>query len=471
MKLKLTGAQNRVLTLPIKNPIQIKGVAGSGKTTVAVCRAKHVAASSEDLFRQTRVQIFSYNKNLVKFIRKFLVSSEERSRVSVSTIHSWAYQYLKGCDFWRTRDVASKGTTNEIILHALMTLKQQHPGRSVLLKSLEFYVQEISWMKGRRIFKKQNYLDVKRTGRGTRDRVTTEDRDLLWGVYYYYTHTMSERSIVDYDDYANIAISYIDSDPAFKQPYSHIVVDEAQDLSSSQLLLISKLVNPETNSITIVADAAQKIYKSGFSWSDVGINVRGGRSVEFKRNYRNTQQIAEAAISLLAHDPQPAEFSEHIIPEREGELPEILELHQRESQIEELLKRLDKVDLQTESFVVLHRMTKGVEAIHATLCNRGFSPVKISQSNDDLKDAGLYICTMSSIKGLECDHVVLCDLNEGVLPYSKGFAEADDEQHIITERRLLYTCMTRARKTLVMIATATPSRYLSEIESSKVRRM
>jgi len=40
-RITLKGEQKKVLFLPPTNPIQIKGVAGSGKTTVALYRAKY----------------------------------------------------------------------------------------------------------------------------------------------------------------------------------------------------------------------------------------------------------------------------------------------------------------------------------------------------------------------------------------------------------------------------------------------
>ncbi|MFO7936251.1 MAG: hypothetical protein R6V06_01420 [Kiritimatiellia bacterium] len=134
MKLVLTGEQNRVLTLPCDAPIQIKGVAGSGKTTVAVYRARHVAASFGDMLRGAKVQIFSYNKNIVKYIRKFLSSERERSIIKVSTVHSWAYQYLK------------------------------------------------------------------RTGRGTQDRVTAADRELLWDIFTQYCQEIERNRLDQCDD-------------------------------------------------------------------------------------------------------------------------------------------------------------------------------------------------------------------------------------------------------------------------------
>lgn len=74
---------------------------------------------------------------------------------------------------------------------------------------------------------------------------------------------------------------------------------------------------------------------------------------------------------------------------------------------------------------------------------------------------------MSSVKGLEFNNVFILDLNDDIIPYPPGFIEADDEFHISTERRLLYTCMTRARNKLFLFSSdkSNPSRYLKEIDA------
>ena len=74
---------------------------------------------------------------------------------------------------------------------------------------------------------------------------------------------------------------------------------------------------------------------------------------------------------------------------------------------------------------------------------------------------------MSSVKGLEFNNVIILDLNDNIIPYPPGFIEADDEFHISTERRLLYTCMTRARNKLYLFSSDkdNPSRYLKEINA------
>lgn len=48
--IELKGEQKKVLFFPVTNPIQIKGVVGSGKTTIAMYRAKHLLDTYSDLF-------------------------------------------------------------------------------------------------------------------------------------------------------------------------------------------------------------------------------------------------------------------------------------------------------------------------------------------------------------------------------------------------------------------------------------
>src|SRR5690606_32181354 len=149
-----------------------------------------------------------------------------------------------------------------------------------------------------------------RTGSGTSDRVTSSDKEVIWNGYLKYNHEIKNRGKVDFDDYAIKSLQKIEDDPFWKPPFTHILIDEAQDLNKAQILVISTLVSPETDSISIIADAAQRIFKSGFTWSEVGLNVRGGRTIEFKKNYRNSVHIARAALSLLANEEDKSEFTD-----------------------------------------------------------------------------------------------------------------------------------------------------------------
>ncbi|HQO09815.1 MAG TPA: UvrD-helicase domain-containing protein [Clostridiales bacterium] len=471
MSITLTGEQKRILTLPLVNPIQLKGVAGSGKTTVAIYRAKHLLANTDDLFRVTRVCIFSYSNSLIKYVRCIMGNDVNyQNRIQVATFHKWAYSFLWNKNFWLNHSVAKDNLICDIISACLTELRAIYPKRAILSKTPEFYKEEISWLKGRQTTSQEEYLEAKRVGRGTADRVTSQDKELLWKLYSDYCRKLKERNCVDFDDYALLVIEYLEKDTNFKPPFSHIVVDEAQDLTPAQLVVITKLVNSETNSLTIIADAAQRIYKSGFTWSGLGINIRGGRTVELKHNYRNTRQVADAAVSLLLHDPQQSDFSEHVLPERDGPKPKILFLPNGE-QKKFLIKKLKEIDFTKQSAAILHRNRQGNTNLSFDLKSAGFNPLNIIEPQvREIHSVGLYTCTMPSVKGLEFDHVFLCDMNDDLIPYPQGFSDENDELHISTERRLVYTCMTRARETLHIIYTGQPSRYLSEIDPVTVER-
>lgn len=470
--LNLTGEQRRMLTLPPNNPILIRGVAGSGKTTLAIMRAKQLAASDDDLYRQTSIHIFSYSKSLVKYIESMLGSaiSNPLSKISVSTLHSWMWHFLKNSGIFEKYKIAEDGAPEKIFCGIIESSIAKHPNNNLFKKSPTFFIQEIRWIKGSGLLERQDYLDRARTGRGTSDRVTGEDKDLIWTTYQEYLKRMQDNALIDFDDFVLHALKIIDSSSDFKPPFSHIVIDEAQDLTASQIRLMTQLVSLETKSITLIADAAQRIYKSGFSWLSVGIDIRGGgRSIELKHNYRNSRQIAEAALSLLSKDPQQEDFTSQIAPTRIGPLPTLVYASSQNNQLQYILTLIGKIDLENSCITVLHRTLSGCETLVAGLREHGVYPQVInSRTNNQIHAVGVYICTMTSIKGLECDHVVIADVNDNLIPLRAGFVEEGDELQINTERRLLYTCMTRAKSTLTMIVSGKPSRYLSEINQANV---
>src|SRR5690606_38387574 len=224
----------------------------------------------------------------------------------------------------------------------------------------------------------------------------------------------------------------------FNPPFTHIIIDEAQDLSKAQILTISKLVSSETNSISIIADAAQRIFKSGFTWREVGLTVMGGRTIAFKKNYRNTIQIAEAAKSILDNEEDNENFTEIEFSVSNGEKPIVGYFDDFDEQLSYLVDELQELQNQDNirSTIVLHRTNDGVRRIQNHLNSSGFQTqlVKSNQPVNYNSDS-IKICTMSSIKGLEFNNVFIMDLTDDVIPYPPGFNEADDEFHISTERR------------------------------------
>ena len=81
--------------------------------------------------------------------------------------------------------------------------------------------------------------------------------------------------------------------------YDAILIDEGQDFSSEWLALVSKLLNPETQSLLLVEDRAQTIYRRKRSYvQDTGLSFQG-RSKVLTINYRNTAQIVNNPMTKV----------------------------------------------------------------------------------------------------------------------------------------------------------------------------
>lgn len=484
----LIGEQKKVLFLPPIEPIQIKGVAGSGKTTVALYRAKHLIETQNNLFQETRVVIFTFNTTLTAYIEaiksqisggyqkdteEIIKRSTPGLNVQVINFHKWAYRFLASKGINAFIDFNTFKTFQHTTISKYVTkLFLANPTNNVLKKRVEFFLEEISWMKGKLFDYKNDYYNSPRTGRGTTDRVTKVDREFIWQVFEGYNKDLKDARKLDFDDYAIFCLREIEKDKTFVAPYTHIIVDEAQDLNKAQILTISKIVSDKTRSISIIADAAQRIYKSGFSWTEVGIEVRGNRTLSLKKNYRNTEAISLAAVSLLKHDPDQSEFTEAETARKGGKMPQISYFKNWTEESNHILKELRKLDYQNQLTVLLHRDWQGIRKILDFLTYHSIESEIINENAIiNFYNKKVKICTLSSVKGLEFENVFITEVNDNVIPYPSGFNDADDDIHISTERRLLYTSMTRARDLLFLSSNGKASRYLAEIDKKFVEEI
>lgn len=421
-EITLTGEQKKVLTFPFKGPVLIKGGAGSGKTLVAVARAEQM----KKVHPERKVAVFTYTKELVSGIKQMA-----QDGVVVFGFDKWVYDFLK-----KKRWVQEK-----VLQKALYNAKKMafvnDVDRAISRKSDDFYRAEISWLKGRLISSLEEYKKTPRAGRGTVDRVTKDDRELLWKMFVEYNSFLKQNQAEDWDDRVIDALEKVKA-KGFVPYFDHIVIDEAQDFSFARISLLRKLVRKETDSITIVADVAQQIYQSGFSWSDVGLNVRG-RSFEFTHNYRNTKQIAAAAYALMASEQDKTDYTNMSLPSREGEKPLVV-LNSSDGTLVQILR--DRKDRSNSVVAVPKR--RDVNKMKETLSGNGIR--------------GVHVTTYHSLKGLQFDHVYLFDLTAEYFPLSN----LDDEE-ISKTRKLIYVAMTRARKTLTMFTDSEPIQFINEI--------
>ncbi|RVC99749.1 DNA helicase, partial [Mesorhizobium sp. M7A.F.Ca.ET.027.02.1.1] len=232
-----------------------------------------------------------------------------------------------------------------------------------------------------------------------------------------------------------------------EKPFTHIVVDEAQDLGVSELRFLAAIAPDSPDALFFAGDIGQRIFQQPFSWKGLGIDVRG-RSFTLKVNYRTSQQIRQMADRLLPKTIRDVDGLEDdrrgAVSVFEGLEPTVViaddEAAERDAAAAFIRQSLedrippDQIAIFVRSSAELPRARAIAEA--AALPHRTVSSGKASDA------AAALVGTMHLAKGLEFRAVLVVACDEGVLPLAARVADVADEfeldEVIATERQLLY---------------------------------
>ncbi|MGW0684852.1 UvrD-helicase domain-containing protein [Streptomyces sp. NPDC002754] len=274
-------------------PARISGPAGTGKTVVGLHRAAHLARRTGG-----RILYVTFANNLPRVQGTFLrtMSPAVADRVEFRSLHSWAQEFLQARDV----PVRLHGDKAE----TAFSLAWKHVGRDSCLAEIDpapvYWREEIDHViKGRGITTFEEYATVPRRRR--RASLRRPHRQAVWALYEAYESLRTERGVHDFNDVLSLALA--EAVRHTGQPsYAAVVVDEVQDLTLIGVRLLHALVGDAPNGLLLVGDGQQAVYPGGFRLADAGIDIRGDRGQVLRTNYRNSKQILDAALTVVADD-------------------------------------------------------------------------------------------------------------------------------------------------------------------------
>ena len=255
-----------------------------------------------------------------------------------------------------------------------------------------------------------------------------------------------------------------------REQYGALLIDEAHDFEEDWLRLVVQMVDRNTNSLLLLYDDAQSIYRRsslGFSLSSVGVQARG-RTKILKLNYRNTHQILtfayEFAKELLQEKNSGDDQVPLIKPQAAGVDGPIPTFKQFDSLEEEASFAADCVakwhddGVPRREVAIICDARWMCKAVAERFRQRGI-PVQLLHTSARRKRYNpqgdeVVVLTRQSSKGLEFSRVILVGLGK----------LRTEPENVAEERRLLYVAMTRARECLLMTASET-NVYTRKIES------
>ena len=457
--------QRKIAYRDYNGPVLVRGGAGTGKTVVAMHRAKHLADQIEKDSTRTgqRVLLTTFTTSLAHDIEANLRTlcpthlDARPPRIEVINLDRWVSQFLKRKSF--AREVAFFGEARERLDQVWREVFDDH----ALPEGLSEPFVRAEWaqiVQAKGLIDQKAYLKASRAGRGT--PLDRKKRALLWEVFADYRARLISEGLAEPDDAYREATEILSSE-APNLPYTAVIVDEAQDMGEQAFRLIRAIV-PETpsgdrNSLFIVGDAHQRIYGRRASMSTCGINVRG-RSKRLRLNYRTTQEIRAWAVSVLEGVSvddldEGTDTLRGYVSLMRGVAPELVGCRSESEELDGLVAWVQAQppdQIQLSDIGVLCARRADADRVEAALRAAGIEAVMLQSGADDRSLPGVRITTMHRAKGLEFFAVAIPFLSEAAFPPSGALRAAvdlaDREDIVMQYRSLLHVAATRAKKAL-----------------------
>ena len=457
----LHPSQRALVERDFAGAVRVVGSAGTGKTIVALHRVVRILRADP----AARILLTTFSEPLAVALKRklqVLVADDPRlaERVVVSSFEQAAgelYALMTGRKAYLVSREKLRGILSDTAANAR---SGRYPIR-FLLSEWEHVID--AWQ----IDSAEAYALVPRMGR--KNRLGAKQREELWSIFAEVRRQVRAKALMTSADlFTSVRRHFENRDD---KPYSHVVVDEAQDLGVAELRFLKAIVPDFADAMFFAGDIGQRIFQQPFSWKGLGIDVRG-RSFTLKVNYRTSHQIRRMADSLLPDNVRDVDGEEDqrkgTVSVFDGVEPVVVIAPTPEEEIVSaatFLKGLINTGVAPSEIGIFCRSND--EIARAAKVAEAADIATISALNAAPSSEAVLVGTMHLAKGLEFRAVILIACDEGILPLDARIADVADEfeldEVVATERQLLYVAATRARDHLFISGVSPGSEFLEDL--------
>lgn len=285
----LHPSQRRLINRTWNGPVRVLGGAGTGKTVVAMHRAKWLARHLKKTDQKILFTTFSENlAQDIDYALENLCSREEKSKIEVKHIDAWVIEYLS-LQGYKPKVVSTED-------YEMLGLWSKALSRKSIDELPDSFYRE-EWeriISPNRVKSAADYAKVKRIGRGV--KLNRQQRLDIWPVFEELIAQMANRSLITFDEAMFVALDFVKKEKLHH--YAHVIVDEAQDMGPQALRLLRGLAPEAADDLFLVGDGHQRIYRRHAIMKSCGINILG-RGKKLVLNYRTTEQTRRFATAVL----------------------------------------------------------------------------------------------------------------------------------------------------------------------------
>ncbi|GLQ05863.1 3'-5' exonuclease [Sneathiella chinensis] len=457
--------QKKLAEAQFSGPTRVTGSAGTGKTVVALHRSAHLL--QQDKNAKILVTTFSSPLSNALEHKLKLLTGNDPSLDHRATVRPF------------------EGIARELFAlihgHDPKIAHPQHVAQAITAAAKECeltgFTERFLFSEWRNVIDAWQINDLEAYARvprlGRKNRLGTKQRERLWPVFERTREMLrSQLRFTPAAIFGEVTTYYQERDI---KPFTHIVIDEAQDLGVPELKMISALAPKDPQALFFAGDLGQRIFQEPFSWLGLGIDIRG-RSFTLKVNYRTSHQIRQAADKLL---PDTIRDVDGVEENRKGTVsvfngPDPIVCLYDTSEVElmaviQMIGEAVQNGIPPEEIGVFVRSTDELSRARQAVTAADQKVLELSDRVED-RTGRIAIGTMHLAKGLEFRHVIVMACDDEILPDQDRIDTVADETELDevyeTERHLFYVACTRAREKLIVSGVAPASEFLADLEIS-----
>lgn len=474
--------QNSIIRDTTHRILAVQGCAGSGKTSVALHRIAYLLYHNRDKLSAAQVLILSPNSIFADYISRILPELGEEN-ICEMTFDDYAYRELRPYGEAEDRydeiekSLHRKEKFEYFVEHSLVrpTKEADYKQTKEYMQEMDGFILELEWeivnfrdFKFKKIFfaeadiskmfyekfcdvpifdrmhKIGEYLiDAEETLRGRNmeddekqiifDKLNRmyETTD-LFDLYNRFLIGSGRKALgrpeglIRYEDvYPLLYLKYATMKPPARRAVKHLVIDEMQDYSYLQYILLSKMFDcPMTilgDKVQTMAEKHQDVLR--FLPQIFGQDIY---RVELNKSYRSTSEITTFANSLIQKEGGDC-------VERHGELPETIASASKEEMYDAIVKQIEVLE-DVDTVAVLTIDADTAKEVSDELKARIGEEKVTHLSKDSMRFlTGVSVMPFYLAKGLEFDAVMVPDLQNYHTPLEKQalYIDATRALHVL----------------------------------------
>lgn len=479
--------QNQIIRNEEAKTLIIQGVAGSGKTSIALHRVAYILYRFKGEITSKDILIISPNKVFADYISNVLpelgeetieecgfeelMDKQLQGKYKFQTFFEQVTEVLEKHDEAFVERIKFKssvefiGLMNKFILHVENTFfkpTDMKVGRIPVPKEyLEERFKAYSRIPMRNRFEPMAKDIAREIQLATRMEVSTTDKNKIKAELKKMFEGNNDLSLYQafydwigrpelYKKGKNRQMEYADVAPVLylkimmegikeKLPIKHLLVDEMQDYTPIQYKVLSLLFSCNK---TILGDALQSVNPySSTSYKEIQQVLTNSEVMKLCKSYRSSYEITSFAQKISQSEDLEA-------IERHGEKPDVIVFKKEEDEMKHLKKLMETHIGKGTSIGFICKTEKEAIKLHEKLSEETDQVCLLSSESAAFTN-GIIVTTVHTSKGLEFDEVVVPFVNE------KGYKTDMD-------RSLLYIACTRAMHKLTISATGVISPFVPQ---------